>query len=51
MILYFHGGGFVAGTPETHRGLAGRLAQAGEADLFSRGISPGAGMFLPRAGA
>ena len=31
MILYFHGGGFVAGTPETHRGLAGRLAQAGEA--------------------
>ena len=35
MILYFHGGGFVAGSPQTHRGLAGRLAQAGEADLFS----------------
>ena len=35
MILYFHGGGFIAGSPQRHRGLAGRLAQAGEADLFS----------------
>lgn len=35
MILYFHGGGFIAGSPQTHRGLAGRLAEAGEADLFS----------------
>ena len=24
-MLYFHGGGFVAGSPETHRGLVGKL--------------------------
>ena len=35
VILYFHGGGFIAGSPETHRGLAGRLAHAGEAEFFS----------------
>lgn len=35
MILYFHGGGFIAGSPETHRGLSGRLAQVSEAELFS----------------
>lgn len=35
IILYFHGGGFIAGSPETHRGLAGRLAHVGEAQLFS----------------
>jgi acetyl esterase/lipase len=35
VILYFHGGGFVAGSPETHRALAGRLAEAGEASAFS----------------
>lgn len=35
VILYFHGGGFIAGSPQTHRGLAGRLAEAGEAELFS----------------
>lgn len=27
VILYFHGGAFVFGAPQTHRGLAGRLAQ------------------------
>lgn len=26
-ILYLHGGGFVSGSPRTHRGLAGRLAR------------------------
>lgn len=26
-ILYIHGGGFVAGSPETHRGLVGQLAR------------------------
>src|SRR5580704_3747162 len=35
VILYFHGGGFVAGSPESHRPLTGRLAEAGEAALFS----------------
>lgn len=27
VILYFHGGAYVFGAPETHRGLAGRLSQ------------------------
>ncbi len=35
ILLYFHGGGFVAGSPESHRTLAGRLAEAGEADAFA----------------
>jgi acetyl esterase/lipase len=35
VILYFHGGGFIAGSPESHRALAGRLADAGEAAAFS----------------
>lgn len=33
-ILYFHGGGFVAGSPQTHRALVGRLAQMAEASAF-----------------
>jgi acetyl esterase/lipase len=47
LILYFHGGGFIAGSPETHRGLAGRLAQAGEADLFSVGYRLAPEYFFP----
>jgi monoterpene epsilon-lactone hydrolase len=47
LILYFHGGGFIAGSPETHRGLAGRLAQAGEADLFSVGYRMAPEYFFP----
>ena len=47
MIIYFHGGGFIAGSPETHRGLAGRLAQAGEADLFSVGYRLAPEYFFP----
>lgn len=35
MILYFHGGGFVAGSPETHRALAGALARASGLTCFS----------------
>jgi acetyl esterase/lipase len=35
IILYFHGGGYVAGSPETHRPLVARLAQAAEATAFS----------------
>jgi len=34
LILYFHGGGYVAGSPETHRPLIARLAQASEAHAF-----------------
>ena len=35
LILYFHGGGFVAGSPQTHRALVSRLAQAAEASALS----------------
>jgi len=35
MLLYFHGGGFIAGSPETHRGLVARLCDAGFARAFS----------------
>ncbi len=35
MILYFHGGGYIAGSPETHRPLVARLAQASEASAYS----------------
>jgi epsilon-lactone hydrolase len=34
LILYFHGGGYVAGSPETHRPLVARLCQASEANAF-----------------
>jgi monoterpene epsilon-lactone hydrolase len=34
VLLYFHGGFFLAGSPESHRPLAGRLAKAGEANVF-----------------
>ncbi|HXR94363.1 MAG TPA: alpha/beta hydrolase [Rhizomicrobium sp.] len=46
-ILYFHGGGFITGSPETHRGLAGRLAQIGEAELFSVGYRLSPEYFFP----
>ena len=33
-ILYFHGGGFVAGSPQTHRPIAGRLVEASGLSAF-----------------
>lgn len=35
LILYFHGGGYIAGSPQTHRALVARLAQASDATAFS----------------
>jgi acetyl esterase/lipase len=35
MILYFHGGGYVAGSPETHRPLIARLCLAAQATAFA----------------
>jgi acetyl esterase/lipase len=35
MILYFHGGGFIAGSPETHRPLIARLCHAANASALS----------------
>ncbi len=34
-ILYFHGGGYIAGSPQTHRPLIGRLCQAADAEVFT----------------
>lgn len=34
LILYFHGGGYVAGSPESHRPLIARLCQAAQAVAF-----------------
>ncbi len=34
LILYFHGGGYVAGSPESHRPLIGRLCLAAQATAF-----------------
>jgi monoterpene epsilon-lactone hydrolase len=34
-MLYFHGGGFVAGSPETHRPLIGRLVEESGVGAFS----------------
>ncbi|HEX2593157.1 MAG TPA: alpha/beta hydrolase [Rhizomicrobium sp.] len=35
MILYFHGGGFVGGSPEMHRSVVGQLCEAAETNAFS----------------
>jgi monoterpene epsilon-lactone hydrolase len=35
LILYFHGGGFIAGSPETHRPLVGKLVEASGLNAFS----------------
>ena len=35
LILYFHGGGYVSGSPETHRTLIAKLCQAAQANAFS----------------
>lgn len=35
LILYFHGGGFIAGTPESHRPLVARLCQESRASAYS----------------
>lgn len=35
LVLYFHGGGFVSGSPETHRGVIARLCEAAETNAFS----------------
>lgn len=35
MLLYFHGGGFFCGSPQTHRAITGRLARHLECPVFS----------------
>jgi epsilon-lactone hydrolase len=35
LILFFHGGGYISGSPETHRALIARFAHAAEATVFT----------------
>lgn len=35
VLLYFHGGFFLAGSPQSHRGLIGKLAEAADAEAFA----------------
>jgi epsilon-lactone hydrolase len=35
LILYFHGGGYIAGSPKSHRSLIARLAQSAESAVFA----------------
>ena len=35
VILYFHGGGYISGSPQTHRALIARLASASSANVFA----------------
>jgi acetyl esterase/lipase len=35
LIVYFHGGGYIAGSPKSHRPLIGRLAQSAESTVFA----------------
>jgi epsilon-lactone hydrolase len=35
LIIYFHGGGYVAGSPQSHRALTARLAHSSESTVFA----------------
>ena len=46
-ILYFHGGGFIAGSPETHRPIVARLVDASGVAAFSVAYRLAPGSFFP----
>ena len=46
-ILYFHGGGFVTGSPETHRPLIGKLVEASGVAAFSVAYRLAPASFFP----
>jgi epsilon-lactone hydrolase len=48
-ILYFHGGGFIAGSPQSHRPLAGRLVEACGIGAFSVDYRLAPECFFPAA--
>ena len=50
MILYFHGGGLVAGSPESHRPLVARLVEASGVGAFSVKYRLAPECFFPAAG-
>jgi epsilon-lactone hydrolase len=49
IILYFHGGGFVAGSPESHRPLIGKLVEASGVGAFSVNYRLAPECFFPAA--
>ena len=49
IILYFHGGGFIAGSPLSHRPLISRLVQACGVGAFSAGYRLAPECFFPAA--
>jgi len=49
IILYFHGGGYVAGSPESHRPLVGKLVAASGVGAFSVGYRLAPECFFPAA--
>ena len=49
VILYFHGGGFIAGSPQSHRPLIGRLVEACGVGAFSVGYRLAPEYFFPAA--
>src|SRR4051812_46459240 len=48
-ILYFHGGGFITGSPETHRPLVSRLVEASGVRAFSLKYRLAPECFFPAA--
>src|SRR6478609_4760343 len=49
IILYFHGGGFVAGSPQSHRPIIGKLAEVSGVGAFSVGYRLAPECFFPAA--
>jgi acetyl esterase/lipase len=49
VILYFHGGGFIAGSPQSHRPVIGRLVEASGVGAFSVGYRLAPECFFPAA--
>lgn len=48
-VLYFHGGGFFSGSPETHRGLAAEISKAAEARVLLPGYRMAPDYLYPAA--
>ncbi|MEY4966159.1 MAG: hypothetical protein RL274_1742 [Pseudomonadota bacterium] len=46
-ILYFHGGGYVTGSPKTHRALVGKLVEASGVGAFSLAYRLAPDCFFP----
>ncbi|HKU64898.1 MAG TPA: alpha/beta hydrolase [Rhizomicrobium sp.] len=49
IILYFHGGGFIAGAPQSHRPVIGKLVEVSGVGAFSVGYRLAPECFFPAA--